>query len=341
LKTLGRDFKPSRYLSFRNPFSSLTTIGFNNNTMRTAFLAFLLATNITLLVSGNTTDNEKIEAAMLLRSSAAAENDKIQQDDSNNKQLMNIAVLVADGFELLDAMGPFEALKEVQNRYYKTIDLKRHTGIDDDNFDSGIRCRNGTLDIKVVLASFGKKTVVSSSGIQIQSQFDLLQNNTITKFDLLVLGAGSVNEFDATSLEYLKHHHDQGGSILTVCTGAKYAAMLGFLDHQTATTNSLFLQRFRTLFPLTHWISLADNLQQRFVVSTPQITTTAGITAGIDGILYQIYQWCGWEVAEATRECLEWPLLLEKNDTLVIAGAKAKRKNDTHKDKDSIQQRKG
>eukprot|EP00535_Pseudo-nitzschia_heimii_P010909 CAMPEP_0197195574 /NCGR_PEP_ID=MMETSP1423-20130617/31415_1 /TAXON_ID=476441 /ORGANISM="Pseudo-nitzschia heimii, Strain UNC1101" /LENGTH=62 /DNA_ID=CAMNT_0042649241 /DNA_START=89 /DNA_END=274 /DNA_ORIENTATION=+ len=62
---------------------------------------------------------------------------------------MSIAVLVSDGFELLDAMGPYEALKEVQNRYYSSVDLKHRTWIDDGS-DSGIQCHRGNLDLRVV-----------------------------------------------------------------------------------------------------------------------------------------------------------------------------------------------
>jgi len=88
-------------------------------------------------------------------------------------------------------------------------------------------------------------------------------------------------------------------------------ASLGLLDGAEATTNSLFLETFKSDYPHVLWVSLADNTQRRFVRSTKQIVTTAGITAGIDGSLEQIYEWCGFEVAEAIRECLEWPLRIE------------------------------
>jgi transcriptional regulator GlxA family with amidase domain len=132
---------------------------------------------------------------------------------------------------------------------------------------------------------------------------------------LLVLGADALDASDQSAMEYLKAHHDVGGSILTVCTGAKFVASLGLLDGAEATTNSLFLETFAADYPRVEWVSLADNTQRRFVRSTKQIVTTAGITAGIDGSLEQIYEWCGFEVAEAIRECLEWPLPIEIAET--------------------------
>jgi transcriptional regulator GlxA family with amidase domain len=85
------------------------------------------------------------------------------------------------------------------------------------------------------------------------------------------------------------------------------------LDGHKATTNSLFLDTFREAYPLVDWISLADNLDTCFIESTPQIATCAGTTAGIDGTLHRIEAWCGHDVAEATRECLEWPLHFEED----------------------------
>ena len=90
-----------------------------------------------------------------------------------------------------------------------------------------------------------------------------------------------------------------------------------------ATTNSLFLEEFRTDFPKVHWLSLADNSHIRFLQSTPQITTTAGITAGIDGALYQIQRCCGDAVAEAIRDCLEWPLAINNETTALTTSAAA------------------
>ena len=202
-------------------------------------------------------------------------------------------------------MGPYEALKEVQEHYYESIDIKHRKMVDKGK--SGIECN---LQVETILASFGDigSVVRSSSGVSIPSQFDMSLDLEATHFDLLVLGAGSIDKSDKTSMNYLKYHHDRGGSILTVCTGASFVAELGLLNGTEATTNSLFIDTYRKEYPEVRWMDLADNLERRFVRSTPQITTTAGITAGIDGTLYQIQEWCGEEVAEATRQCLEWPL---------------------------------
>jgi hypothetical protein len=35
-----------------------------------------------------------------------------------------VGVILSQGFELLDAMGPYEALKEVQEHYYSSVDIE-------------------------------------------------------------------------------------------------------------------------------------------------------------------------------------------------------------------------
>ena len=44
-------------------------------------------------------------------------------------------------------------------------------------------------------------------------------------------------------------------------------------------------------------------------------TTTTGVTAGIDGVLYQRQEWYIWDVTEASRQCLEWPLQIETEES--------------------------
>ena len=240
----------------------------------------------------------------------AGSNSSISNSNGAAVTTKRVGVVISDGFELLDAMGPFETLKEVEERYYSQIDLPNRRW--DKEKDSGIQCSGGRLEIKVHLASFKTDPVKSSSGLFVQPEVDLALDESAFTYDLLVLGAGSLDPSDPTAMKYVQKHHDRGGSILTVCTGAKVVASLGLLDSTTATTNSLFLELYKQTFPAVNWISLADNLERRFVRSTPQIITTAGITAGIDGSLHLVEEWCGTEVAEATRECLEWPLSIQQ-----------------------------
>ena len=222
--------------------------------------------------------------------------------------IKRVGVVIAPGFELLDALGPYETLKEVEEGYYTQIDIANRTW----GTPTGIACADGELNVTAALVAFfggaAAPVVPSSSGVGIAPEFDLASDASATHFDLLVVPAGAST--DATD-DYVRRHHAAGGLVMSVCTGASVPAKLGLLDGSTATSNSLFLDGFRAEYPAVNWVSLADDLDTRFIRSTPQITTCAGITAGIDGALHQIGEWCGHDVAEATRQCLEWPLALE------------------------------
>ena len=50
---------------------------------------------------------------------------------------------------------------------------------------------------------------------------------------------------------------------MSVCTGARVPAKLGLLDGVDATSNSLFLDEFRSEYPAVNWIGLADDLDTR------------------------------------------------------------------------------
>ena len=200
-------------------------------------------------------------------------------------------------------MGPYETLKEVENRYYDHISLTSHEW----GNGSGIECNNDTA-VTVAFAASGNRSVAASSGVTIAPEFDLDGDASAERFDLLVVPAGV--RTPATD-DYVRRHHARGGALLTVCTGAAVPAALGLLDGLEATSNTLFLDSFREAYPNTTWVSLYDDERRRYVESSPLITTCAGITAGIDGALSRVAAWCGHDVAEATRECLEWPLPLE------------------------------
>jgi len=250
-----------------------------------------------------------------------ANNDVNNDSAVASPSIKRVGVIISDGFELLDALGPFEALKEVQGHYYEVIDIQNRRW--DETNGSGIQCAGGTLEVEAVLASFQTSSVTASSGVVLEPQFDLNQDPDANHFDVLVLGHGSVDLTDEKAMAYVQKHHQTGGMLLTVCTAANVPAALGLLDHQKASTNSLVVDRYRQAFSNVEWVSLADNLQTRFVQSTDQIITTAGITAGIDGTLHLIAEWCGTDVAEATRECLEWPLGIQykKDDRDTLASS--------------------
>ena len=216
--------------------------------------------------------------------------------------IKRVAVVVMDGFETLDALGPHSVFQSVEIEDYKHINISDHSWLV--NASGSIV---STAQVQVSLVGPSLSPVTSRQGVRVTPDATITDQH---EYDLVVIPAG----VDTTETqEFVKAVSTHGGSIMSVCTGAVVPAKLGLLDGKQATSNSLFLGRFRRDFPSVHWVSLRGNLKQRFIESVPplRVVTTAGVTAGIDGALQFVSSWCGRSTAEATRELLEWPLPLE------------------------------
>lgn len=113
-------------------------------------------------------------------------------------RVQKVGVVIAPGFEMLDALGPYETLKEVQQKYYSQIDIHRRTW----GTPMDIKCadEHGELEITVefvatfTFASVGEHIETplksidtpSSSGIAIIPEFYISVDPDGTRFDLLI-----------------------------------------------------------------------------------------------------------------------------------------------------------
>ena len=89
---------------------------------------------------------------------------------------------------------------------------------------------------------------------------------------------------------------DSPHRLLAICSGSLLAARAGLLESRRCTTHHELLSRLRTLAPRAQVI---DN--RVFVVDGP-VTSSAGITAGIDLALHQIAEECGEALAATVAE---------------------------------------
>ena len=216
-----------------------------------------------------------------------------------------VAVVVAPGFYLLDAMGPLDVFRAVELKAFEYVNLTSHEwrpgvpgGI---ATDSSIRAELLAPTTDPLAASDGVVVIPDGS----------VETSSPSSYDLVVVPAGADTP---ETRSFIKEVYSSGGAVLSVCTGAGLIASLGLLDGRDATSNSLVLWRMRARYPKVHWLSLRDRIDKRFIISQPplRIVTTAGVTAGVDGALRFVSEWMGEPVAEAVREFIEWPLQLEE-----------------------------
>ena len=183
---------------------------------------------------------------------------------------MQTEILIYDGFDELDAIGPFEVLSPLAPRL---VTLEPAT------------------------------SVTASHGLEVTPHGTLSQTPGL----LVVPGGGWVarNEQAGTYAEYLRgaipaaiaERHGRGTVVASVCTGALLLAKAGILDGRPAVTHHAALDDLRDhgvdVRPGERWIDAGD------------VLTAGGVTSGLDLALHLLERFRSAEVADAAARLLE------------------------------------
>jgi len=186
---------------------------------------------------------------------------------------MKIEILLFDGFDDLDAFGPFEVL-------------------------SGAR-----LDTTFVTAE-PAEFVTSAGGARI------VPHGVVGDPDLVLVPGGGWSDGGDTGCaaearrgvipEFLRERHAAGRRVGSVCTGAMLLAEAGILNGRRAITHHTAHADLATYG--------AEVISEARFVDEGDVITSAGITAGIDMALHLVEQALGAEAAAASSRELEWDL---------------------------------
>ncbi len=184
---------------------------------------------------------------------------------------MTTEILLFDGFDDLDAFGPFEVL----------------TG--------------AGLDTRFVTVA-PQATVRSANGATI------VPDGVLGDPDLLLVPGGGWNDRDGggayaearrgTIPEALQRRHAAGRRIGSVCTGAMLLAEAGLLEGRPAITHHSALEDLKRFG--------ADVQVGARVVDDGDIVTAAGVTSGIDLALHLVAVELGEDAARAEADEIEW-----------------------------------
>lgn len=110
--------------------------------------------------------------------------------------------------------------------------------------------------------------------------------------DLVAIPGGSTSgEYPDEVLDTVRAVVDNGGRVLTVCSGAFVAGAAGLLDGRRCTTHWAYGEKLARMFPTAR-----VDTDVLFVDDGP-ITTSAGTAAGIDAALHLVREECGHEAA--------------------------------------------
>jgi transcriptional regulator GlxA family with amidase domain len=180
---------------------------------------------------------------------------------------MEIALLLYDGLAPLDAVGPFEVMRNVPGWEVRTVAKQAGT----------VRSEDGSLGL------------IADHALA-----------EVTAPDLVLVPGGAGNRpllRDEELLGWLREVDRATKWTTSVCTGSLLLGAAGLLRGKRATTNWLVLDALRAYG--------AEPVGGRFV-EDGKVLTAAGVTAGIDMALHLVAREAGPEVAQAVQLGIEY-----------------------------------
>jgi transcriptional regulator GlxA family with amidase domain len=180
---------------------------------------------------------------------------------------MKTSILIFDGITALDAIGPYEVLRNVPG-----------------------------WEVEFVAATTGEKRTDSGHlGLSADRALE-----EVTETDIVLVPGGAGNRpllSDDAVLSWLREVDRQTKWTTSVCTGSLVLGAAGLLEGKRATGHWLYLEPLRAYG--------ADPVGGRYV-EDGKVVTAAGVSAGIDMALHLIGQEVGPEVAQAVQLGIEY-----------------------------------
>lgn len=191
--------------------------------------------------------------------------------------MIGIAIVVYDGFDALDAIGPWEVLRKAE--------------------------KLGAPLAARFVARGGVSSVESSDGLLLTQLAPLEKDDS--PWILVPGGAwisrasrGAWGEIERGDLPRMfADRRARGASFATVCTGAMFLAAAGFTKNRAMTTHAVAKAALSE--------SGARVLDAR-VVDDGDLMSSGGVTAGIDLALWMVEKLASADIAERVRRTIEW-----------------------------------
>jgi len=191
---------------------------------------------------------------------------------------MHIAIALFEGFDELDALGPYEVLR---------------------------RAAEAGADIQASLATMDDIAEVTAFyGTTVRPQGRLALDD---RPEVVVVPGGGWNHRGGRGARVvaqegrlpalLRQLHDTGTMLAGVCTGAMLLATAGILQGRPATTHHLALDELR---------EAGARIIDARIVDDGDVITAAGVTSGIDLALWLVERFAGAEIAVMVERRLEY-----------------------------------
>jgi transcriptional regulator GlxA family with amidase domain len=186
------------------------------------------------------------------------------------------AILLFDGFDELDAIGPFEVL-------------------------SNARDAGAAVEVMMTCQG-GPGDVVASHGLRVHAPYGLPDD-----VDLVIVPGGGWNEGGPVGVRaevrrgilpsVIASLHDKGATVASVCTGAMVVAAAGLARNRPATTHHGAREDLA---------AAGASLVEARVVDTGDVIMAGGVTAGLDLALWLVEREWGADLARVVAEQMEY-----------------------------------
>ena len=198
---------------------------------------------------------------------------------SENPAIRRVAVVLFDGFTVLDAYGPIQAFAACRRNNTDGTRLRFY-----DVFTLGMRSGPAR-------SSEGPATEVSHT-LTDAPPWDVL----------LVPGGWGTRKLvdDDAFVAWLRQASERSPITATVCTGAALLARTGLLDERKATSNKIAWDWVVGQGPRVHWQRRARWVDDGDIVSS------SGVSAGTDMALALVARLNGREMASAAARNMEY-----------------------------------
>lgn len=194
--------------------------------------------------------------------------------------MTRIQILLYDGFDELDAIGPFEVLRRAAHE--------------------------SDLAVRLVAASDSLE-VEAAYGLRVRADGPL---DTASLPDILVVPGGGWNDRTdqgawaeyqrGTIPDFIGQVHQNGGVVAAVCTGALLLAKAGILTGRPAATHHTAREDLRE-----HEVHVSDAR----VVDDGDLVTAGGVTSGLDLAFHLVDRFVSVDLADTIAEQMEYQRL--------------------------------
>ncbi|GAA0717526.1 transcriptional regulator GlxA family with amidase domain [Halorubrum trapanicum] len=208
---------------------------------------------------------------------------------------MNVDILLYDGFDELDAIGPYEVFD-----YALGYAAEGSGATESESSGDAGRVRYVALD--------ERERVTASHGTRAGVDGTLPDPDADDAPDLLVVPGGGWSARDEAASAWaearkgdipraLAAHHAAGTRIASVCTGSMLLAEAGVTDGRRAVTHASAIEELRE--------SGAEVVDAR-VVDDGDLLSAGGVTSGIDLALYVVEREFGEQIADRVATVIEY-----------------------------------